>query len=116
LLHLVKRQHLVALGAMQQQCAIVDRFLIARTTLAHPRSFVIARLAASRDRVIQWRNNRARPAGRRRGRCGQFTERGYLMPVTYDLNGKAAVVTGGAKGIGKAIVERLSHSGAQVHV
>jgi 2-dehydro-3-deoxy-L-rhamnonate dehydrogenase (NAD+) len=38
------------------------------------------------------------------------------MPVTYDLNGKTAVFTGGAKGIGKAIVERLSHSGAQVHV
>lgn len=38
------------------------------------------------------------------------------MPVTYDLHGKTAVVTGGAKGIGKAIVERLSQSGAQVHV
>jgi 3-oxoacyl-[acyl-carrier protein] reductase len=38
------------------------------------------------------------------------------MPVTYDLHGKTAVVTGGAKGVGKAIVERLSHSGAQVHV
>jgi len=36
--------------------------------------------------------------------------------VTYDLHGKTAVVTGGAKGIGKAIVERLSQSGAQVHV
>jgi 3-oxoacyl-[acyl-carrier protein] reductase len=38
------------------------------------------------------------------------------MPVTYDLNGKSAVVTGGAKGIGKAVVGRLATSGAQVHV
>jgi 2-dehydro-3-deoxy-L-rhamnonate dehydrogenase (NAD+) len=38
------------------------------------------------------------------------------MPVTYDLSGKTAVVTGGAKGIGRAIVERLVGSGAQVHV
>ena len=38
------------------------------------------------------------------------------MPVTYDLSGKTAVVTGGAKSIGKAIVERLSASGASVYV
>lgn len=38
------------------------------------------------------------------------------MPVVYDLNGKTAVVTGGAKGIGRAIVERLVSSGAQIHV
>jgi NAD(P)-dependent dehydrogenase (short-subunit alcohol dehydrogenase family) len=38
------------------------------------------------------------------------------MPVTYDLTGKTAVVTGGAKGIGRAIVERLVSSGAQVVV
>lgn len=38
------------------------------------------------------------------------------MPVTYDLSGKTAVVTGGAKGIGRAIVDRFVKSGAQVHV
>jgi 3-oxoacyl-[acyl-carrier protein] reductase len=38
------------------------------------------------------------------------------MSNTYDLAGKAAVVTGGAKGIGRAIVERLRESGAQVHI
>lgn len=38
------------------------------------------------------------------------------MPVTYDLGGKTAVVTGGAKGIGRAIVDQLLNSGAQVHV
>jgi len=38
------------------------------------------------------------------------------MPNTYDLTGKVAIVTGGAKGIGRAIVDRLQASGAGVWV
>jgi 3-oxoacyl-[acyl-carrier protein] reductase len=36
------------------------------------------------------------------------------MPVTYDFSGKTAVVTGGSKGIGRAICDQLKLSGAQV--
>jgi NAD(P)-dependent dehydrogenase (short-subunit alcohol dehydrogenase family) len=38
------------------------------------------------------------------------------MPVSYDLSGKTAIVTGGCKGIGRAIAQRLKMSGAQVWV
>ncbi|MEP6997377.1 MAG: SDR family NAD(P)-dependent oxidoreductase [Betaproteobacteria bacterium] len=38
------------------------------------------------------------------------------MPNSYDLAGKSALVTGGAKGIGSAIVDRLLASGAEVCV
>ena len=38
------------------------------------------------------------------------------MTVVYDLAGKTAVVTGGAKGIGRAVAERLRVSGAHVWV
>jgi len=38
------------------------------------------------------------------------------MPNSYDLTGKSALVTGGAKGIGRAVVDRLLASGAVVSV
>lgn len=38
------------------------------------------------------------------------------MPNTYDLRGKSAVVTGGAKSIGRAVAELLVASGATVTV
>jgi 3-oxoacyl-[acyl-carrier protein] reductase len=36
------------------------------------------------------------------------------MPTTYDFNGRTAVVTGGAQGIGRAIAGRLVNGGATV--
>ncbi|WP_046864748.1 SDR family NAD(P)-dependent oxidoreductase [Microvirga massiliensis] len=38
------------------------------------------------------------------------------MPVSYDLSGRTAVVTGGSNGIGRAIAEQLTGSGAQTWV
>jgi len=39
-----------------------------------------------------------------------------MSAVSYDLSGRTAVVTGGARGIGRAIVTRLLESGARVWV
>lgn len=38
------------------------------------------------------------------------------MPVTYDFAGKTAIVTGGARGIGRAIASLLVDSNADVHI
>lgn len=38
------------------------------------------------------------------------------MPVTYDFGGRVAIVTGGSKGIGRAIAGRLRGGGATVFV
>jgi 3-oxoacyl-[acyl-carrier protein] reductase len=38
------------------------------------------------------------------------------MTVTYDFSGKTAVVTGGAKGIGRRIARRLAEAGARVAI
>src|SRR6185369_2775445 len=42
--------------------------------------------------------------------------RGTTMPNKIDLSGRFAAVTGGAQGIGKAIVERFLDSGAAVAI
>ena len=38
------------------------------------------------------------------------------MSNHYDFEGRVALVTGGASGIGAAAVERLAQGGAEVHV
>ena len=38
------------------------------------------------------------------------------MPITYDFDGRVAIVTGGSNGIGRAIAERLRETGATVFV
>ncbi len=38
------------------------------------------------------------------------------MPITYDFDGRVAIVTGGSNGIGRSIAERLREAGATVFV
>src|SRR5579859_5663515 len=64
-------------------------------------------LQLKRDSVLAW------------SMCAIQRMRGYIMATQsiteiYDLKGKAAIVTGGAMGIGEAIALRLAEAGASV--
>jgi NAD(P)-dependent dehydrogenase (short-subunit alcohol dehydrogenase family) len=49
-------------------------------------------------------------------RCGTRWERGERMPGAVDLGNRCALVTGAARGIGKAIALALGEAGADVAV
>jgi len=49
-------------------------------------------------------------------RAHSVRELGREMPITYDFDGRVAIVTGGSNGIGRSIAERLREAGATVFV
>jgi 2-dehydro-3-deoxy-L-rhamnonate dehydrogenase (NAD+) len=53
---------------------------------------------------------------RRGGLYSSFGSIEVSVPNNYDLAGKVAIVTGGSRGIGREIVQRLSASGATVWI
>jgi len=67
----------------------------------------LAKGYALRKRLMNRVGNRKAPASSRKKDD---------MPNSYDLHGKSAIVTGGAKGIGRAITELLVASGAAVWI
>src|SRR5438105_2555043 len=62
------------------------------------------------------RRSRASPTSRSIARARSRKPARTLMTNKIDLSGRMAVVTGGAQGIGRAIVERFLESGAAVAI
>src|SRR4029077_848700 len=71
---------------------------------------------ALQDRAAQGAMHRCIFNARYRRRCSLVCALEAAMPNKIDLSGRNAVITGGAQGIGRAIVERFLDSGAAVAI
>src|SRR5262249_53998925 len=76
-------------------------------------------VSPERHVLLFWKHRARRSVPRRRGGCRSGAAALASPPRRtsmnqYDLKGRIAAVTGGARGIGYAIAERLTQSGARV--
>ncbi len=70
-------------------------------------------MASWRDTALDWLTSRFLPSNPKRRRAKLLPPHSKKM---MDLNGKVAIVTGGTKGIGRAIAEALVREGIDVCV